>query len=52
MGVNNDEIVSGLKFGLWEVFPKLETREIELEALPCPGNFEFLADLSLREIVT
>ena len=41
-----------MKFGLWEVFPKLETLKIEFEALPCPGDFGFLADLSLREIVT
>lgn len=52
VSVKNDEIVSGLEFGLWEVFSKLETLEVEFEALLCPGNFGFLADLSFREIVT
>jgi len=52
MSVKNDEIVSGLKLALWEVFSKLETLEVEFEAFICPGNFGFLGDLSFREIVT
>ena len=52
MSVKSNEIVSGLKLRLWEVFSKFETLEIEFEAFICPGNFGFLVDLSFREIVT
>jgi hypothetical protein len=52
VSVKNDEIVSGLKLGLGEVFSKFETLEVEFEAFICPGNFGFLGDLSFREIVT
>ena len=52
MSAKNDEIISGLKLGLGEVFSKFETLEVEFEAFVCPGNFGFLGDLGFWEIMT
>ena len=52
VSAKNDEIVSGLKLGLWEGFSKFETLEVEFEAFVCPSNFGLLSDLSFWEIMT
>ena len=51
LSVKNNEIISGLKLGLGEVFSKFETLKVEFEAFICPGNFGFLGDLGFSEAV-
>lgn len=52
VSVKNDEVICGLKLCFGEVLSKFEAFEVEFEALICPGDFRFLANLSFREIVT
>ena len=51
MSIENDEIVSGLKLSLGEIFSEFETLEVEFETFIRPGNLGFLGGLRFGEIV-